>query len=1015
MLLATALTVANVGALTPMTALARELEVGWSIEDQTADDPATYVGEEYDVLYYLGDEADDVHMALVEVGGTTANPTYDILNEVTDTLVSEGDIPATEVGKVKYAVYSKEEASQFTEADLTAANLVSTKEVTISSAVTGFTAVPGHSVLYKNGATTSIKATVTVTAPYYNWNAAVYDANDTEYETPVTGFTIGQATPVAAESTETKKVFTVSVGTNSAVIGDYVVRATVADKAVNIPITVVDAVKITDGEYSGHTVQSEDLYPGDILDLNAYFDRTKDSDAVKWATSNSDIATVDESGTVTAVAAGDAKIYVDLGLGDNVESLNDNYKFIINVLAPDFEVMMDEEDPIPVGETAKIKAMYGSTDISKLVEWSSNNNAVATVDDNGIITAVSAGTAVIQAEYDSERRTKTVTVVESAATTPITYAVQPGTARLHTGETLQMKLMAGGEEYSGNVQWEVIQGLNFDDDDNDPGDIATDATISRSGLFKAGTKTTLELHPVTVEATYVNENGDVTTASAVVTVVDNRDYYWEAEVDEEHAEDFTRVSDATYKANLILKDHITVTPIYDGREITNGAWSVDNGTSVRVNNGVITAIAVGDSIVQYGYDLDHSGDIEAAEILTINVTVAAEELVITSEDGIILEEGANLQLGAMFGRDDVTASSRIKWDSDNKAVATVDAKGKVTGKKRGAAEITATYYAVNGETVLDTDTIEIEVITIEEATEAALKATKAANEAAEAANEAAQKADEAAKAADENATADTIAAAKDAAQKAEEAAKKAEDAAKVAEAAAETCVTNTEAAKDAEAAAEAAGEAAKSATTASKTATASATAAQKKIDDAAAKKAEEEKKAAEEAAKKDGSAPGAPAPVGNALKDADGNPTGFEVTNSEAGNAEVAYVGNAADLAKSGTLTIPKTTKDQSGNTYKVTSVKKRALKGAKAKKVVFSENIKDFGEYIVKDSSIKTVVINVKKNAKIKSYKFRKGCFRTGKKLTVKVKSSSKETKATFTKKLDNKKFVIKSKTTWK
>ena len=76
------------------------------------------------------------------------------------------------------------------------------------------------------------------------------------------------------------------------------------------------------------------------------------------------------------------------------------------------------------GETAQLTATVLPDNASnKNVTWESSNKSVATVDANGLVTAVSAGTATITATADGKSATCTVTVSWYSTGGPTTYAV----------------------------------------------------------------------------------------------------------------------------------------------------------------------------------------------------------------------------------------------------------------------------------------------------------------------------------------------------------------------------------------------------------------------------------------------------------------------------------------------------------------------------------------------------------------------------------------------------------------
>lgn len=225
----------------------------------------------------------------------------------------------------------------------------------------------------------------------------------------------------------------------------------------------------------------------------------------------------------------------------------------------------------------------------------------------------------------------------------------------------------------------------------------------------------------------------------------------------------------------------------------------------------------------------------------------------------------------------------------------------------------------------------------------------------------------------------------DATEAAQKAAKEATDAATAADTKAAAAQTAAEAAAKvagvdadvAEAAKAAAGQATKSAE-AAKTAATNATTAAKAATDAASGVAP---KAA------DGSAKDAPAAAGTELVDANGNKTGFKVTDANASAPEVEYVGPSDKNATK--ADIPETQTDLSGNTYKVTSVAANAFEGSKVKTVTIRKNIKKIDPNAFKKSKVKNVKIKSVKLTKKMTKAFKK--LKKGGKITVSGKHKAK------------------------
>ncbi len=126
----------------------------------------------------------------------------------------------------------------------------------------------------------------------------------------------------------------------------------------------------------------------------------------KWESSNPDVFTVDESGTITGKGIGTATLTVSIG--------NLKKEFEISVSADLKAIEINEELEFHKGESTNLTLSYlpvGATipDDIKVV-WSSSNTEVARVDESGKVTAVGVGTATITARIGSVETSKVVTV-----------------------------------------------------------------------------------------------------------------------------------------------------------------------------------------------------------------------------------------------------------------------------------------------------------------------------------------------------------------------------------------------------------------------------------------------------------------------------------------------------------------------------------------------------------------------------------------------------------------------------
>lgn len=149
--------------------------------------------------------------------------------------------------------------------------------------------------------------------------------------------------------------------------------------------------------------ESQILNKGDSIQLTPAFasEKEKNEDkiakaaeklALEWASSNEEIATVDETGMVTAVSAGEADI---------TAKIHDTE--ITAVCAITVEIKADgvnapEAMEFTVGDEGKsLDAKITPEDATNVVlQYDSSDESVATVDENGVVTPVAAGECTIK-------------------------------------------------------------------------------------------------------------------------------------------------------------------------------------------------------------------------------------------------------------------------------------------------------------------------------------------------------------------------------------------------------------------------------------------------------------------------------------------------------------------------------------------------------------------------------------------------------------------------------------------
>lgn len=118
---------------------------------------------------------------------------------------------------------------------------------------------------------------------------------------------------------------------------------------------------------------------------------------VTWTSSNDSVASVDNSGNVTAKSIGTAVITATTKDGKSVDCTVTVKK---KEIAIEYIYLNYGSLSIQKGKSVRITAIIGpdNTTYSKTVKWSSSNESVATVDSDGNVKAIAAGKTTITAE-----------------------------------------------------------------------------------------------------------------------------------------------------------------------------------------------------------------------------------------------------------------------------------------------------------------------------------------------------------------------------------------------------------------------------------------------------------------------------------------------------------------------------------------------------------------------------------------------------------------------------------------
>lgn len=192
--------------------------------------------------------------------------------------------------------------------------------------------------------------------------------------------------------------------------GTAVITATTEDgnKSASCTVTVAIPIPVTGISMTASNIVLESAGASQQI-ISMIMPGNATNQKVTWSSSDTSVATVSSSGVVTAVSNGTAVITVTTEDGKKTASCN----VIVSIPVSVTGITLDRSS---LNFTAAGVSQYLTANIvpanasNQLTGWSSSNTSVATVDENGMVTSVGNGTAVITAITEDGGKTASCTV-----------------------------------------------------------------------------------------------------------------------------------------------------------------------------------------------------------------------------------------------------------------------------------------------------------------------------------------------------------------------------------------------------------------------------------------------------------------------------------------------------------------------------------------------------------------------------------------------------------------------------
>ncbi|MCR5450730.1 MAG: Ig-like domain-containing protein [Solobacterium sp.] len=365
---------------------------------------------------------------------------------------------------------------------------------------------------------------------------------------------------------------------------------------------------------------------------------------VTWASSDESIATVDENGVVTAV--GEGKVTITATSEGGLTASKEISILFTHLTGISFK---EESADIIIHESKELELIYDPENASlKTVTWESSDDSVATVDENGTVTAVNGGSAVIKATSEDGNLTAEITVNVIVPAEKIEIQTEVSEIEYGESETLEVTFKPS------NTTNQKVTWTSSDE---------SIATVDENGVVTA-------VGEGKVIITATSEDGGF-TASKEINVL------------------FTHLTGISFKeesADIIIHESKELELIYDpeNASLKTVTWeSSDESVATVDENGKVTAVGDGTATITVtSKDGGYSASIE------IHVIIPAQSITISSEVTEILY-GNSETLEVAFTPSNTT-NQKVTWTSSDESIATVDENGVVTAVGEGKVTITAT-------------------------------------------------------------------------------------------------------------------------------------------------------------------------------------------------------------------------------------------------------------------------------------------------------------------------------------
>ncbi len=403
------------------------------------------------------------------------------------------------------------------------------------------------------------------------------------------------------------------------------------------------------------------IVAGETLQLSTTILPSNATDkSLNWTSSNTSVATVNNSGIVTGVSGGSAVITATARDGSGKKG---SYKIVVvNLPATTPEVAVtgvtvpsSSMTIYTVNKTAQVNATVSPSNADQSMIWASSNEGAATIDNTGKITMVKGGRSILTGRSASDPHKYAninLRVVQSVET----ISFSGGSKIEDVGGTLQLTAIVGPE----NAENKAVTWTSSD---------TGVATIDQTG------KVTGRANGIT-KITATAKDGSNVSASMWFKVGRDPIPVETVTLDVTSISKYTNEKEGFQLTPTVLPEYADDLSVF---------WASSDEQVATVNSdGKITFSAPGTTTITCRSVTNP--DVMAT--CTVTVKQYVEQIVVSGDKSTMIP-GETCQMTATVYPSNAS-DKRLTWSSSDTAVATVSSSGKVTAVGYGTATITAT-------------------------------------------------------------------------------------------------------------------------------------------------------------------------------------------------------------------------------------------------------------------------------------------------------------------------------------